>query len=175
MGGAVVEFHAFKDNEQRFIVKELAIVSAHAQYQIIFNPPYCLCKLNEKMRKSVRWLSRHYHHIGWDYSGIPYNEDLIRTFVKSFPVIYSKGLEKVNFLQEFHCNVVEIDATLKPCHCTVDCILPQHNSGSKCAFRSAKGFYKALCSDLSQSSFYHHGERLDSVVSRAKSSRRCHD
>src|SRR5436190_13326775 len=72
---------------------------------------------------------------------------LIRTLCSIFPVIYTKGLEKANFLRQFHTDVREIDCTIS-CNdndCDISCVLPQHNDvNSKCALRSALVYKRGL-------------------------------
>lgn len=140
---AVVEFHAFKDNNNTFIVKEFAIVAESLCCQIIFRPPYVLRNLNEKTRRSNRWLTRRYHCIRWDDGTIPYDEGLIRNLCASFSTIYTKGLEKVTFLKRFHPNVLEItsdeEGEREEEDNYVNCLLPQHSGGfSKCALYTAQ-------------------------------------
>jgi hypothetical protein len=138
---AVVEFHGFKDNDNRFIVKELAIVGRNFQSQIVFKSPFSFYYLNSKMRRTARWLTRNFHHIKWDDTGVPYDEQIIRDLCKTFKVIYTKGLEKAEFLREFHHNVREIDWDRgEPGE--VQCLLPQHRGSScgRCALQSAKSF-----------------------------------
>jgi len=144
---AVVEFHGFKDNENRFVVKEFAIVGDFYQCQIVFASPYSKFRLNSKMQRTARWLSHNFHRIDWDDGVIPYDEQLIRTLCSIFPVIYTKGLEKANFLRQFHTDVREIDCTIS-CNdndCDISCVLPQHNDvNSKCALRSALVYKRGL-------------------------------
>lgn len=125
---AIVEFHGFKDNDNTFIVKELAIVGKSYRTQIVFKPPYDFNFLNNKMKRTARWLSRHFHHIKWEEGDIVYSEELIQYLCKPFAVLHTKGLEKANFLRKFHSNVKEIDERLNVnnIECTA-CILPQHN------------------------------------------------
>lgn len=142
---AVVEFHGFKDNHNRFVIKELAVVGPKFQSQVIFSAPYGQSVLNEKARKSARWLEQHFHMIKWSEGGIAYDERLVRNLLKPFSIVYTKGLEKSVFLKEFHCNVVEITENLECKDCFVHCILPKHkDDAAKCALRSAVGYYEAL-------------------------------
>lgn len=140
---AVVEFHGFKDNQNRFIVKEFAIVSKYFQSHLVFDAPFSELYLNNKMLRTARWLTRHFHFIKWGEQGIAYDEELIRALCKPFTILYTNGSEKMKFLKEFHFNVEDIK---KPyTHSSglnVTCILPQHNKGGKCALRSAKALYK---------------------------------
>lgn len=141
---AVVEFHGFKDNSNRFVVKELAVVSRYFQTQLIFDAPYSEKFLSAKMLRTARWVSRHLHFLKWDAPGVPYDEELIRALCSPFTVIYTKGSEKVKFLREFHPNVQDIqESYARPSGMQVPCILPQHNGyySGKCALLSAQHFY----------------------------------
>lgn len=146
---AIVEFHAFKDNNNRFIVKELAIVSNSFQCQVLFESPYDKSNLNDKMQRTTRWLTRHFHGIRWEDGTVPYNENLIRTLCKPFSIIHTKGLEKVKFLKEFHFDVREITGKPEGEQADVVCLLPQHRGcTSKCALHSAKLYYNHIQSNL---------------------------
>lgn len=141
---AIVEFHGFKDNQNRFVVKELAVVSKYFQTQLIFEAPYSEELLCSKMFRTVSWLANRFHLIKWDAPGVPYDENLIRTLCAPFKVVYTKGEEKAKFLKEFHNNVREID---EPCtrsnRLKVSCILPQHDGfRGRCALHSAKSLYR---------------------------------
>lgn len=142
--GAVVDFHGFKDNQNRFVLKEFAVVGKYFQTQLVFEAPYSEIFLNKKMRGSALWLSRHFHFIKWSDQGIPYDEELIRSLCSPFTVLYTKGAEKVDFLKQFHNNVQEIsESYTRSANLNVTCILPQHNHYSgRCALRSAKGLFK---------------------------------
>lgn len=141
---AVVEFQAFKDNQNRFVLKELAVVSKFFTAHLVFNAPYSESYLNAKMYKSAKWLKNNFHCLAWGDEGIPYDEEWIRDLCGQFSVLHTKGEEKVTFLKQFHKNVQSIDESCSySLGSTVTCILPQHNSGSgKCAMRSARAFYE---------------------------------
>lgn len=89
---AVVEFHGFKDNSYRFIIKEFVIVNRSFKSHLVFDPPYSLNTFNFKMQRTVRWLSRRHHLIQWEERGLLYDENIIRTLCKPFPVLFTKGL-----------------------------------------------------------------------------------
>ena len=141
-----MEFHGFKDNNNRFIVKELAVVGKNFQSQIVFRSPYSFYNLNAKMRRTARWLSRHFHRIKWDDDGVKYNERIIRDLCKPFRVIYTNGVEKAEFLREFHNDVREITWDHSGEARSVNCLLPQHhnNPDANCALQSAKSFQHNL-------------------------------
>ena len=128
-GAAVVEFHGFKSNSNRFIVKELAIVGKSFQLQIVFKPPYSKDRLSEKMQKTAQWLTLYFHYITWEEGDVRFSKNLIRSLCKPFGVLYTKGREKAEFLRQFHSNVLEIDERLKVNDAgvvIVDCILDKH-------------------------------------------------
>jgi len=148
---AVVEFQGFKDNNNKFIVKELAVVSKCFQSQIIFTSPYNQSLLNSKMIRTNRWLTRHYHHIHWDDDGVPFRADLISALLKPFSIVYTKGLEKKEFLKEFHDNAVEITSSCTDnCIYDVKCLLGLHNN---CALKNAVHFFN--CSLPKEVEFKH--------------------
>lgn len=143
---AVVEFQAFQDNDGKFIVKELAIVSERFQSFTLFSAPYNFSVLNDKAQRSARWLQSHYHCIRWDECGIPYNVDTIRTLCTPFAILFTKGLEKALFLRQFHPCVMELPREEKFSGYDLKCLLPQHNINvnSKCALKNAKCYYDSL-------------------------------
>jgi hypothetical protein len=145
---AVVEFHGFKDNQNRFVIKEFAIVSRYFHVHLIFEAPYDESRLNSKMQRTARWLTRHFHFIKWNARGIPYDEELIRALCKPFTTLYTNGSEKANFLKEFHDHVEDIKGSkAQSSSLSVTCILPQHNRGGKCALRSANVLFKWMVRD----------------------------
>lgn len=135
---AVVEFHGFKNSRGGFIVKELAIISFSFNVCILFQSPKC-----DTGSRENTWLTRNYHKIHWDDGCIPFNFKLIRNLLKPFYAVYTKGLEKQQFLTMFHRNVLELDESWKvPMDFIVSCCLPQHNKVDvKCAFKSASYYW----------------------------------
>lgn len=144
---AVVEFQSFKDNDNRYVIKELAIVSKHFRCQLIFAPPYSKTFLDEKQRRNANWLAKHYHHIDWSESGLPYDENLLKSLCQPFGIIYTKGYDKVNFLSQFHPCVKDI---IDSADLTADgnrCLLHRHNSNFvNCAMRNAERHFKTILS-----------------------------
>lgn len=143
---AVIEFHGFKDNTNRFVVKELAIVGKHFQVHLIFSAPYDESCLNRKMRRTARWLTNHFHFIKWADEGVPFNKEWLRVLCSQFSILHTKGEEKVRFLRQFHNNVQEIEGSYAySSDLDVKCILPQHNDNSvHCAMRSATAYYRHI-------------------------------
>lgn len=141
MAVAVIEFQGFKDNNNDFIIKELAIVGDSIQCQFIFKAPYSFNQLNYKMRRTARWLTRHYHYIHWDDGIITYNNKIIRTLCKQFDIIYTSGNEKTTFLQKYHPNVQDKALNIIKEN-NIRCIIPSHGvTHEQCALHRACTIY----------------------------------
>ena len=145
MAVAVVEFHAFYDNYDKFVVKELAIVSDHYRTHIVFKPPYDRSILGSKSQRTARWVTRHLHRIGWEEGGVTYDTGLIRNLCRPFSALYTNGLDKARFLRKFHKNVLELPYHKSEDGETSQCPVPQHADVSvPCALHSALQGYKSL-------------------------------
>jgi hypothetical protein len=148
---AVLEFHGFRDGNNELIVKELALAGSRGDYLIVFfESPYDKSCLDSRTLKSVNWLEKHFHHISWDYGDVKYSEEVMTTLCNHYSTIYTKGLEKANFLRRFHSNVKLISDTVpKPSieeeeeEGKTRC--PLHMSGAAhCALKSALFYMKWL-------------------------------
>ena len=76
-----------------------------------FLPPYDTTSLDEKTDESNEWLERHQHRLRWDGGYTPYT-DMPHTIVQicsNFSMIYTKGLEKMDFLRTYHHSVVDLN------------------------------------------------------------------
>lgn len=145
---AVVEFQAFQSNSNALILKELAIISDWSVTVVVFSSPYPKNKLNRKMLKTAYWLETHYHGIAWSHEGIAFNSKLMKSLLAPFNVIYTKGLQKVEFLSKFHNNVLDIyfDTNKADVECSCHCIIAQHRYEKTfmCALRSATQYFEDL-------------------------------
>lgn len=137
----VVEFHGFKDSRNKWIVKELAIVGPLCTFNAIFASPYSKDRITcRKTRQSFAWLKRNYHKIEWEDGIIPFEYSFIKNLLVPFDVIYTKGLEKKEFLDRFHMDVREIEDTVNE-ESNVVCCLPKHLDNKKCALKSATMYF----------------------------------
>lgn len=145
---AVVEFQAFRGERNEYIVKEFAIVDIKTYCSIViqFAPPYEHSRLPVKTQKTNEWLQRHYHRLSWDDGNVPYTE-LMLTIVdicSHFSVLYTKGLEKTNFLRQYHGNVIDLNDLFAPCvsrsffSSIMQCPVSQHQQKhAQCALHNA--------------------------------------
>lgn len=140
----VVEFHGFRDEQNKWIIKELAIVAELFTLNVVFKSPYTkgwvTCR---KTRKTISWLERNYHQIHWEDGTVPFKYSLVRTLLRQFDTVYTKGLEKKQFLDQFHDNVCEIEENVTNDVSNVSCGFHIDNTG-KCALKSAEMYYHFL-------------------------------
>lgn len=141
----VIEFQAFRGNDDRFIIKELVIFDmlTQAAYPFLFEAPCSVHALNSKAKVTNRWITNHFHHIHWYEGFLPYNNihKIMFHYCKQFTHIYTRGLEKKKWIQQYTDNEVsdiKVDKTFnfnykQICISTVD---PKHKH-SQCALQNA--------------------------------------
>lgn len=141
----VVEFHGFRDENNKWIIKELAVVGLFFHFNVIFKSPYSKdCITCRKTRQSISWLEHNYHGIRWEDGFVPFKNSTVRELLKPFDVIYTKGLEKKQFLDQFHYNVREIEeSTIFNSNVAYCCCFHKDNI-NKCALKNAEMYYKFL-------------------------------
>jgi hypothetical protein len=110
----VVEFQAFRGNDDRFIIKELVILDLLTSivYQFMFKAPFSFNCLTTKAKITNTWLTKHFHHIGWYEGFISYSNvhSVMFHFCKQFSHIYTRGQEKKNWIQRYtQGNVFDIN------------------------------------------------------------------
>ena len=104
MAQYIVDFQAFKDDCNNFILKEISIVSVHSHIftHCIIRSPFHIEELSSKKRSEVKWLTRNYHGIHW-HEGYVNPDDAIQLLLettKDASLILSKGCERAKFLNE---------------------------------------------------------------------------
>ncbi len=109
----VIDFQAFRNNEDRFIIKELVILDllTFVAYPFTFEAPYSFNRLNAKAKITNKWLTKHFHRIHWYEGFISYSNlhSIIFNFCKQYSHIYTRGLEKRNWIQTYtHGQVYDI-------------------------------------------------------------------
>lgn len=109
----VIEFQAFRDNNDKYIIKELAILDllTFVVYPFMFEAPFSFSKLNAKSKTTNKWITKHFHRIQWYEGFISYTNlhSIMFQFCKQYPHIYTRGLEKKNWIQRYtHGKVYDI-------------------------------------------------------------------
>jgi hypothetical protein len=114
----VVEIQCFYDNNNEFVVKELAVVDVLLKHYFVahFKPPLWNL-ISSKAIRSAKWLTKHLHGLKWEDGILPYSNELIRlmclAYVANDPaeqirvLIYTKGLEKKRFLHTLLNGIVQ--------------------------------------------------------------------
>lgn len=151
-----MELHGFKDNKNRFVVKEFAIVSDYISQSFVFKPPFQKYFLHPKVQRSNDWCERNIHKISWEEGDFVFTNSFIVNLLRPFDKVYTKGLEKKLFLSKFHDNVFELDKSWSVSNCfQVSCCLVQHmDVNVKCALRSALNLYHLYKKDEMCSATY---------------------
>ena len=112
----VLDFQGFKDENNDFIVKELAILSTDGErYELqLFQPPYAFNKLSKDLQKQVIWLEKQFHGLYWNSGHRDYKElkDVFEG-IQISGTIYVKGLEKQRYakklLGDFNVNIINLE------------------------------------------------------------------
>lgn len=101
----IIEFQAFRDNKNKFIIKELVILdlNTNVPYSFVFKPPYNVKQCNLKSGRTNKWLSRNYHCINWLEGDVEYSElnSIMGRFCKNFHIIYTTGNEKAAWISKY--------------------------------------------------------------------------
>lgn len=88
-----------------FIVKELAATYMEEDHKevLLFKAPFPWNSLLQQNKTTCNWLTRNYHGIEWEDGEIDYDqikEELVDIVARA-TVVYIKGLQKLNWIQEF--------------------------------------------------------------------------
>lgn len=88
---AVVDFQGFKDNFDRFVVKEFAMITKNMKFHDIITSPTNVT-LDEEHLKQAKWLTENYHGLGWEsgYIGLKELRNTLQPILNG-KVIYVKG------------------------------------------------------------------------------------
>lgn len=144
----VIEFQAFRNNDNKFIIKELVVfdLTTGIVSYFIFKPPFPLSSLLSKQYRTNKWLTSFFHHISWEEGLVDYKdlESIMIHYCRQFKTIYTSGDEKIKFIQKFTscpvicCNMVKYnDFNDRASCCSVK--HEKHLISKNCAL------YKAYC------------------------------
>lgn len=109
----VIELQAFRGNKDEYIIKELVILDllTCVVYSFLFKPPFPFKKLNAKAKKTNKWLVKNFHNIEWCEGFTSYKnlENIMYHFCNEFTTIYTKGIEKRDWIQMYTtCRVINV-------------------------------------------------------------------
>ncbi|KYN13605.1 hypothetical protein ALC57_14203 [Trachymyrmex cornetzi] len=102
----VIDIQGFRDVEDNFIPKEVAVLAINATitWHWIMRPPFPFGKLPERARRENNWLTRNYHGIEWfdgDVNPVYFTIHL-RAITRHARYIYTRGQEKSRYLSNLH-------------------------------------------------------------------------
>lgn len=100
----IVDLQGFKDNDNRFIVKEFSLRSRNMKFHDIIKSPVKI-KLNAKQKAPVKWLTRNFHGIDWDDGFITLKElrNILGIYLDNLK-IFVKGEEKISWIKQIMKN-----------------------------------------------------------------------
>lgn len=96
----IVDVQGFKNEDNEFIPKEIAIQTAGRILALLIKPPYPFYNLTKKERLQVSWIEKN-RGILWNEGYIPYSnyKFLISNYLEN-KIIFTKGSEKVIWLKK---------------------------------------------------------------------------
>jgi len=100
----IVDFQAFRDDCNSFVLKEVAITSLNSEKitHCIVKSPFHLEELSTKRKREAHWLVQNYHGISWNEGNVS-AEQMIQLLVSTTQdanQILIKGVERAKFLRK---------------------------------------------------------------------------
>lgn len=106
-----VDVQGFKDDFNRFIIKEFAISSEEYTKVLLVRPPFSYTYLTKEEKKRVQWIQKH-RGITWNEGSINYKlfKRIVTSFLENKKIIV-KGLEKMKWIKELcdTCYLINIE------------------------------------------------------------------
>lgn len=99
---AFVDLQGFKSNTDRFIVKEVAIITKNTTFHdIVKTTPLPFSSLDVTHKKQVKWLTYNFHGLKWCWGSITFQE-LRKTIdpILAGKTVYVKGKKKIKWLEQ---------------------------------------------------------------------------
>lgn len=137
---AFVDLQGFISNTERFVLKEIAILTRNITFHdIIKSTPTTFSELDKEHKKQVKWLTYNFHGLKWDRGYITLQELRKKAVsILNGKVAYVKGENKVKWLQQILgyniriCQITDIESL----HCALSLSLNNGNTYQK--FQSCK-------------------------------------
>lgn len=112
----IVDVQGFKTDDNKFILKEIAISNKKQVQVFLIKPPFPFYDLTKTERRQVCWIERN-RAVYWKEGFIPYKNhtDIIMQLLSN-KTIYTKGLEKMEWLKNISGNfdVINLEDNLCP-------------------------------------------------------------
>lgn len=106
----IVDVQGFRDSQNQFIIKELAILSPEHTQAFLIKPPYSYNSLSNEEKRQVRWIEKN-RGIFWSEGFVDYREfkRIIIPYLNDKKIL-CKGLEKTKWIKELcdNCKIIDI-------------------------------------------------------------------
>lgn len=98
-----IDAQGFKNDNNEFIFKELAITFNNNEYQnFLIEPPFPFERLSRNKQKEAIWLRNNHHHLNWNDGSVSFKS--VQNFLKEniciTTDIYVKGIEKTEWIKD---------------------------------------------------------------------------
>ena len=100
---STVDVQGFKIYDNRFIIKEIAVVLNEEEFHCFhIKAPFEYKDLSERDKRQSKWLALHHHNLSWDHGSDSFMtvKKYLSELLKNRKV-YVKGEEKAMWIQEF--------------------------------------------------------------------------
>lgn len=108
----ILDIQGFKDENNKFIPKELAAYDGDKINHHVFKQPFSMDLLSPEAYNQALWLMKYHHCICWKSGHTPVHHfsTIIKTLTDDFEFVYVKGREKADYIKKY-CNktIIEID------------------------------------------------------------------
>jgi len=117
----IIDLQGFRIDNNRFIMKEVAILTRDDTklLHMLIQPPCSWNDVSFSHRKQIRWLERYYHGLSWDDGHIPYYTapNIIKNILSCECIIYLKGSEKRKLMEKLlkdnkMCTIVDLSENI---------------------------------------------------------------
>lgn len=106
---SLLDFQGFKEDSNKFVIKELTIVSTEGSFlqRWIVRSPFPLCNLDIRTRKQCFWNIRNHNGIEWSDGDITIKDlhHQLSSILEDF-IVHVKGLELYPSLKGSHTSSV---------------------------------------------------------------------
>lgn len=108
-----IDIQGFQDNNKKFILKEIAVLTSHNELQhFIVIPPYSFHMLSSNSKNTVKWLYRNHHGHKWDDGNTKFVDvvKFLKKYINNCQTVYVKGLEKKLWLSQVlnHPEIIDL-------------------------------------------------------------------
>lgn len=115
MNSVILDLQGFKITNNIFICKEISVVDIQSGLckTATFKPPFPWSDLDEKSKRTARWLTKYHHNLQWYSGDIAYLdvENHIQGLLDNqIDKVYVKGSEKMVWLQKIiHIKIINLE------------------------------------------------------------------